>query len=372
MAKTGAMSKFENCLTWVESHTYEEVRAAMVETLPGVEFNPTEIQQDRRGTADRIHQLYCLKLIGKNKLTLEEANENRLANALAPIVLTSADDPAATGITAVEPDRAVRSTALLPIASIDTSECIRHHWTDASIAELAENIAERGLINPVTVRKDGDVYYLTAGLKRLLAHKLLGWQQIEADVRDMSKEQAVEVQGSENIFRDDFTSWELIEYIDRMLSAGKPQVVIARLVRMQESNLSKIVKVCRNLAPDVSKVLQDTQPDIAIDTLIALAETSQDDQRLIIQEIGTGVHITKNDIRSRTKPVEKKQKEEGVDDEPEEQPETAGGDTELAFQMVLREAVASIRNWKGQLSPTVKDLLLELNGEVVNLINQDI
>ena len=49
----------------------------------------------------------------------------------------------------------------------------RKTFDDESIAELAQSIRQVGLIQPLVVRRQGDVYELIAGERRLRAIKLL-------------------------------------------------------------------------------------------------------------------------------------------------------------------------------------------------------
>ena len=72
-------------------------------------------------------------------------------------------------------------------------------------AEIAQSIKEIGFLNPITVSKD---YYLIAGLNRLEAHKLLGLDEIECSVVNLSGIDAQIAEIDENLVRDDLTAWE--------------------------------------------------------------------------------------------------------------------------------------------------------------------
>jgi ParB family chromosome partitioning protein len=64
-----------------------------------------------------------------------------------------------------------------PIASIRVGK--RHRRDLGDIEALAASIAAIGLLNPITVDKDG---WLLAGARRLAACKLLGLQTIEVRI----------------------------------------------------------------------------------------------------------------------------------------------------------------------------------------------
>ena len=66
------------------------------------------------------------------------------------------------------------------ISHIIVSERLRKDAGD--ISELAESIKKYGLLNPITLRRDGDQYVLLAGWRRLEACRTLDRQTIQACV----------------------------------------------------------------------------------------------------------------------------------------------------------------------------------------------
>lgn len=97
---------------------------------------------------------------------------------------------------------------LIDIRKIKVTDRIRQDFS--GIEELAQDIAENGLINPIVVTSD---YQLIAGERRLRAHQYLGRQEVEVnvmDVRDYAHHLQLEI--SENEHRRDFTFSERIAY----------------------------------------------------------------------------------------------------------------------------------------------------------------
>lgn len=54
----------------------------------------------------------------------------------------------------------------------------RKYFNEESIEELSESIKQYGIIQPLTVRKRGDVYELVAGERRLRAAKLANLNKV--------------------------------------------------------------------------------------------------------------------------------------------------------------------------------------------------
>lgn len=74
-----------------------------------------------------------------------------------------------------------------------------------AVRELADSISAVGLLNPITVDRD---YILIAGLHRLEAAKLLGWEEIECNVSSLEGLQAELAEIDENFVRADLETVE--------------------------------------------------------------------------------------------------------------------------------------------------------------------
>jgi ParB family chromosome partitioning protein len=101
--------------------------------------------------------------------------------------------------------------ALIPLANLAPNpEQPRKHFDDASIDELAASIRERGVIQPVVVRRAQDGRYeLLAGERRWRASQRAGLAVIPAIVRD--KDDPLETALIENLQREDLTPLEEAE-----------------------------------------------------------------------------------------------------------------------------------------------------------------
>ena len=107
-------------------------------------------------------------------------------------------------------------TKLLPISSIQVAERIRKD--NGGLDELAGDIREHGLINPITVMEQTEGgYVLIAGLRRLKAMELLGAKEIRATV--MTALEAAEMlmlEIAENEQRKEFTVSEKLAFAEKL------------------------------------------------------------------------------------------------------------------------------------------------------------
>ena len=107
----------------------------------------------------------------------------------------------------------------IPIASIKVNNRLRP-LDDAKVAELAESIAQVGLLQPIGVRPDGTLVY---GYHRLEACKRLGWTEIPAVVVDGDDLRAELAEITENLVRNELTLLERAEHLARLKAVYQQQ-----------------------------------------------------------------------------------------------------------------------------------------------------
>jgi ParB family chromosome partitioning protein len=88
-----------------------------------------------------------------------------------------------------------------------------------SLKDLASSIKEKGVIQPVIVRKQAEnTYALIAGERRWRAAKTAGLQKIPAIVKDAAPAEAIELALIENIQREDLNPIETAEAFHKLIS----------------------------------------------------------------------------------------------------------------------------------------------------------
>jgi ParB family chromosome partitioning protein len=102
----------------------------------------------------------------------------------------------------------VSSIQDIPLAKIRESKSNpRRFFDEAKLAELADNIKQHGVLQPILVRPlpEGEVgtYELVAGARRFRASKLAKRDSVPATVRELTDAKAIELQVIENVQRVD-------------------------------------------------------------------------------------------------------------------------------------------------------------------------
>ncbi len=102
------------------------------------------------------------------------------------------------------------STSLLKLSLIDPkSDQPRKHFDKNSLEELADSIAQNGLLQPILVREYGlGRYQIIAGERRFRASKIAGLTEIPAIILDKDDRKVAEIALIENIQREDLNPIE--------------------------------------------------------------------------------------------------------------------------------------------------------------------
>lgn len=94
----------------------------------------------------------------------------------------------------------------------------RRVFNDSALNDLVASIKEKGIIQPVIVRKTSETgYQLIAGERRWRAARIAGLSSIPAIVKDAAPEDALELALIENIQREDLNPIETAEAFQRLL-----------------------------------------------------------------------------------------------------------------------------------------------------------
>lgn len=115
-----------------------------------------------------------------------------------------------------------------------------------TIDGLAQNIAEHGLIHPITVRKipEQGTYQIVAGERRYLACKLLGHAEIECNVIEPTEEQRMFISLSENLQRKDLSEVEKAEALNRVRAETALSIrELGRRLRIDEKYIRDLLNL---------------------------------------------------------------------------------------------------------------------------------
>ena len=84
----------------------------------------------------------------------------------------------------------------------------RQTYDVVKIEELAASIKEKGVLQPILVRKHEDGYEVVAGERRLRAAKAIGLEQVPVIIKNVTDREALVLALVENIQREELNAIE--------------------------------------------------------------------------------------------------------------------------------------------------------------------
>ena len=149
----------------------------------------------------------------------------------------------------------------LPIAKVEPrQDQPRALFDDDALQELAESIAQYGLIQPITVRKlDSGYYQIIAGERRWRAARLAGLSEVPVRVMDADDRRTAELALVENLQREDLSPVEEARgYQALMREYGLTQEDAARAVGKSRPTVANALRLL-NLSDAVLDMLEKGQ-----------------------------------------------------------------------------------------------------------------
>lgn len=138
----------------------------------------------------------------------------------------------------------------------------RRRFAEAEIAELADSIREKGVLQPVLVRPAPGMtgeYQLVAGERRWRAAQQAGLRAMPALIRELDDKQVLEIAIVENVQREDLGPIEeSLSYRALIEKFGRTQEEVAQVVGKSRPHVANALRLL-NLPAEVQALLADGQ-----------------------------------------------------------------------------------------------------------------
>ncbi|BBK34706.1 ParB family chromosome partitioning protein [Stella humosa] len=134
----------------------------------------------------------------------------------------------------------------------------RRQFDEVAMAALVESIREKGILQPILVRRHGeDGWEIVAGERRWRAAQAAGIHAVPVLIQDMDDRAALEIALVENVQRQDLTALEEAEGYQRLIDEfGHRQEDLAKAVGKSRSHIANTLRLLQ-LPPDVRRLVQD-------------------------------------------------------------------------------------------------------------------
>jgi ParB family chromosome partitioning protein len=193
--------------------------------------------------------------------------------------------------------------AQLPIGTLRPGKYQpRTRMDETSLAELADSIRSRGVIQPIVVRPVSDTQYeIIAGERRWRAARIAGLDKVPVVIREVPDEAALGIGLIENIQREDLNPIEEANGLARLIGEFKlTHEEVAKAIGRSRAGVTNLLRLLE-LAPAVQDMVQDARIDMGhARALLSLSKSRQVELADQIAEKGLSVRETERLVQQAT------------------------------------------------------------------------
>lgn len=120
----------------------------------------------------------------------------------------------------------------------------RTEFDREALESLAQSIKEKGVLQPLLVRKKNDKYEIIAGERRWRAAQLAGLDEVPVIVKDLNDSETLEIALIENLQRENLSAIEEAEGLNRLMNEySYTQEVIGKVIGKSRSYIANTLRL---------------------------------------------------------------------------------------------------------------------------------
>lgn len=177
----------------------------------------------------------------------------------------------------------------------------RERFDSSKLGELVSSIREKGVVQPILVRRAGEKYELIAGERRLRAVKSLGMDKIPAIIKHAEDLDSLELSLIENIQREDLNPIEEAHAYQKLIDEfGFTQEETAEAVGKDRTSVANILRLL-NLPQKIQEALKKGELSMGHGRALLGLETSAAQMEACKKIIAKGLSVreAENLVRQR-------------------------------------------------------------------------
>ena len=202
-------------------------------------------------------------------------------------------DPLGRGLSAILKDVDDRGGVnLIPIEQILVNPTQpRIEIREEPLQELAASIKEKGLLQPILVRRKEGVYEIIAGERRFRAAKIAGLREIPAIIKDVDDREALELAMIENLQREDLNPIEVASvYLRFVEEFDYTHDVLAKKVGVERSSVTNYIRLLK--LPDwIQALLVQGKLSQGHGRVLITLKDEQEQKRYVKRVLDEGVSV---------------------------------------------------------------------------------
>lgn len=128
-----------------------------------------------------------------------------------------------------------------------------------ALESLAQSIKEKGVLQPLLVRKKDDKYEIIAGERRWRAAQLAGLEKVPAIVKNLSDSETLEIALIENLQRENLSAIEEAEGLNRLMSEYEyTQETIGKVIGKSRSYIANTLRLL-SLPEEIKQLVKENK-----------------------------------------------------------------------------------------------------------------
>lgn len=191
----------------------------------------------------------------------------------------------------------------------------RKEFDKESLSELANSIKQYGILQPIIVQKNGDMYEIIAGERRWRAAKEAGLTEVPVIVRDYDKQKVMEISIIENIQREDLNPIEeAMAYQSLMEEYGLKHDELAEKVSKNRSTITNSMRLLK-LSKNIQQMLIDGKISTGHAKVLLSVEDINEQEKIAQELIDKSLSVRELEklVKKYTKPRKKKDNKDDKD-----------------------------------------------------------
>lgn len=280
----------------------------------------------------------------------EKKDRKGLGRGLSALLADVDANPSQT--TSTEPTSARRPDDILPIEKIRPNpNQPRRAFSSSDLDELSASIAEKGVLQPLIVRRDPEdakLYQIVAGERRWRAAQKARLHEVPVLIREFDDTEALEVAIVENIQRANLNAIEeAMGYRQLMDKFGHTQEKLAEALGKSRSHIANLLRIL-NLPEAIVDMVRDGKLSAGHARALVTADAPE---ALAKEVVSRGLSVRQTEALAKKKPDELARPEKA-----EKDADTRALEQDLSAHLGLRVAISHKPNGGGDVKLSYKNL----------------
>ena len=212
------------------------------------------------------------------------------------------------GLAALIPERAEKAsegvTEIKTVLIKDNSLQPRTHYDEGKLAELIASIKEKGILQPILVRKLGAEYEVIAGERRLKAARALNLESIPAVVKVATDREALVLALVENIQREELNAIEEAQSFRKLIDEFSfSQEDVAKSVGKDRSTINNLLRLLK-LPEEIQNAVFSGQLSTGHARALLSVEDKKHQHKIFTDTIANGLSVREVERLVKISPAE--------------------------------------------------------------------